>query len=73
MFFGMKTITIRDEVYRKLQAIKREDESFSELFERLAEGSDPLKTLSGLRGCVEFTDKDRMLSELSAARAERRA
>lgn len=69
----MKTIRIKDEVYRKLQAIKREDESLNELLERLVEGSDPLEMLRGLRGYVEFTDKERMLSEISAARAERRA
>lgn len=67
-----KTLTIRDEVYEKLLTIKREDESFSELFDRLADGPSPLETLKGLRGCVEFTDKERMLKELSAARAERR-
>jgi len=67
-----KTISIRDEVYRKLLRIKREDESFSELFERLAEGVNPLETLKGLRGCVVFEDKERMLSEIYAARAERR-
>jgi len=67
-----KTITIRDEVYHKLLAIKREDESFSELFERLAEGSNPSETLRSLRGCVEFADKERMLSEIRGARAERR-
>jgi len=68
-----KTLTIRDEVYNKLLTIKREDESFSELFDRLADGPNPLETLRGLRGCVEFRDKERMLEELSAARAERRA
>ena len=67
-----KTITIRDEIYRKLLKIKREDESFSELFERLAEGANPLDTLKKLRGCVEFRDKERMLSEIYAVRAERR-
>jgi len=67
-----KTLTIRDEVYEKLRAIKREGESFSELFDRLAEGPNPLKTLRGLRGCVEFREKERMLEELSEARAERR-
>lgn len=67
-----KTITIRDEVYRKLLKIKREDESFSELFERLAEGANPLDTLKKLRGCVEFRDKERMFSEIYAVRAERR-
>lgn len=68
-----KTITIRDEVYNKLLAIKREDESFSELFDRLAEGSNPLGVLRGLRGCVEFTDKERLLAEIYGKRAERRA
>ena len=67
-----KTITIRDEVYRKLLKIKREDESFSELFERLAEGMSPLDTLKKLRACVEFRDKEKMLSEIYALRAERR-
>jgi len=67
-----KTITIRDEVYRKLLKIKREDESFSELFERLAEDANPVDTLKRLRGCVEFRDKERMLGEIYAVRAERR-
>jgi predicted CopG family antitoxin len=67
-----KTLTIRDEVYQRLLKIKREDESFSELFERLVEGVDPVETLKRLRGCVEFRDKEAMLSEISAARTERR-
>ena len=65
-----KTISIRDEIYRKLLAIKREEESFSELSDRLAEGANPLETLRRLRGCVEFKDKQAMLSEIYAARAE---
>jgi len=67
-----KTITIRDEVYRKLLTVKRENESFSQLFERLVEGMSPLETLTRLRGCVEFKDKEKMLSEIHALRAERR-
>lgn len=67
-----KTITIRDEVYRKLLKVKREGESFSELFERLIEGTSPLETLKKLRGCVEFRDKKVLLREIYAARAERR-
>jgi predicted CopG family antitoxin len=69
-----KTITIRDEVYKKLLKIKREDESFSELFERLVEGMSPSETLKRLRGCVEFKnkDKEKMLSEIYEGRAERR-
>ena len=75
MWLGLvKTITIRDEVYRKLIAVKRKDESFSELFERLTENKAPLETLKKLRATVEFEDaeKDEMLSELRSKRAERR-
>ncbi len=68
-----KTITIRDEVYQKLLVLKGKDESFSELFERLAEGADPLETLKNLRGCVEFTDKEKMIEEIATWRSERRA
>jgi len=67
-----KTLTIRDQVYRKLVAVKRKDESFSKLFERLVESTRAVDTLRNLRGCVEFRDKERMLSEIQALRAERR-
>ncbi|MBI2936667.1 MAG: antitoxin VapB family protein [Thaumarchaeota archaeon] len=69
-----KTITIRDEVYRKLLAVKGSEESFSELFERLVEGGNPVETLKRLRGCVEIKERDkaRMLLEISRKRAERR-
>ena len=68
----VKTITIRDEVYKKLLSVKRENESFSELLDKLVEGADSLETLKSLRGCVEFKDKDRMISEIYSSRAERR-
>jgi predicted CopG family antitoxin len=68
----VKTITIREEVYRKLLTIKKKDESFSELFDRLAESKDPLETLSKLRASVEFREKKEMLSEIYSSRAERR-
>ena len=68
----VKTITIREEVYRKLLTIKKKDESFSELFDRLAENMDPLETLSKLRASVEFRKKKEMLSEIYSSRAERR-
>jgi len=67
-----KTLTIRDQVYRKLVAVKRKDESFSKLFERLVESTRAVDTLKNLRGCVEFRDKERMLSEIRTLRAERR-
>jgi len=68
----VKTITIREEVYRKLLTVKKKDESFSELFDRLAESKDPLETLSKLRASVEFRKKKEMLSEIYSSRAERR-
>jgi predicted CopG family antitoxin len=68
----VKTITIREEVYKKLLTVKKNDESFSELFDRLAESKDPLETLSKLRASVEFKKKKEMLSEIYSSRAERR-
>lgn len=68
----VKTITIRDEVYRKLLVVKREGESFSELLERLVEGRDPIETLKRLRGCIEIEDKEEILSKIYSSRVERR-
>jgi predicted CopG family antitoxin len=68
----VKTITIRDEVYHKLVTIKRKGESFSQLFDRLAECQDSRQILTRLRGSVEFEDKEQMIAELSKKRAERR-
>jgi predicted CopG family antitoxin len=68
----VKTITIRDEVYGKLLIIKGKNESFSELFDRLVEGTSPVETLKKLRGKVEFTDKEAMLTEIYNRRAEKR-
>lgn len=67
-----KTITIRDEVYKKLLAIKKRDESFSELFERLVKSVSPVETLVALRGCVEFKNKRKLLAEIRDFRRERR-
>jgi predicted CopG family antitoxin len=68
----VKTITIRDEVYGKLLIIKGKNESFSELFDRLVECTSPAETLKKLRGKVEFTDKEAMLTEIYNRRAEKR-
>jgi predicted CopG family antitoxin len=67
-----KTLTIRDEVYEKLAAVKGKDESFSELFERLVDGTGSLESLRKLRGSVEFVDKKKMLREIEVSRTERR-
>jgi predicted CopG family antitoxin len=68
----VKTITIRDEVYGKLQTIKGKGESFSELFDRLVECTAPIEALKKIRAKVEFTDKETMLSEMYSKRAEKR-
>jgi predicted CopG family antitoxin len=68
----VKTITIRNEVYGKLLIIKGKNESFSELFDRLVECTSPVETLKKLRGKVEFTDKEAMLTEIYNRRAEKR-
>jgi predicted CopG family antitoxin len=69
-----KTLTIRDEVYQKLVSVKRKDESFSELFERLVEGRSPSELLKTLRGRIEITesDKRRFSAEVDRGRKERR-
>ena len=69
----VKTITIRDEVYQKLIVI-REDESFSELFDRLAKCQDSRQILTQLRASVKFEkeQKEQILSEISTKRSERR-
>ena len=68
-----KTITIRTEVYESLIRIKKKNESFSELFERLAQLVTPIDTLAKLRGTMEFVDKKKMLAEIRSKRSERRA
>jgi predicted CopG family antitoxin len=68
----VKTITIREEIYRKLLTIKKKHESFSELFERLVENRILAETLTRLRGAVEFKDKERMLHEIHSAMVEQR-
>ena len=69
----VKTITIKDEVYNKLVELKRENESFSDLFERLFKCQDSRQLLVKLRGSVDFTDKNQLLSEIYSSRAEQRS
>ena len=70
----VKTITIRDEIYQKLLLVKRKDESFSELFDRLTQCKDSQEALKKFRGTIEFAEgeKEQILSEIYSKRAERR-
>jgi predicted CopG family antitoxin len=52
--------------------IKREDESFSDLFLRLSEEQDTMQLLESLRGTVDIPDTEQLLSEVRAKRAEKR-
>jgi predicted CopG family antitoxin len=65
-----KTITIKEKVYLDLIKVKKDNESFSELFERLIKSASPMDVLTKIRGSVEFKDKRRMLSELRSKRTE---
>jgi predicted CopG family antitoxin len=69
-----KTLTIRDEVYRKLVAIKGDDESFSQLFDRLVSQQSPSVILNSIRGKIEFTkhEKKNILAEIDSRREEHR-
>ena len=70
----VKTLTIKEDVYKKLVAIKKQGESFSDLFERLAKKEDAASALEKLRASVLFGkgEKDRMISEIYSKRSERR-
>jgi predicted CopG family antitoxin len=66
-----KTITIRDDIYKLLVSIKKKDESFSMLFERLIESRRNVKILEELRGSVKFRDKKNLLREIRRKRSGR--
>ena len=65
-----KTITIKKSVYNKLLMMKRKNESFSDLFERLSNSN--LEVLKKMRGCNTYTDKAEMLKEIYEKRKEKR-
>jgi predicted CopG family antitoxin len=72
----VKTITIKDNVYKKLIAHKGKDESFSDLFERLIDENfrSSINVLKKLRGSMEFdkNDKGTILKDIAIKRDERR-
>lgn len=67
---GFKTLTIKTTVYEKLLAMKRENESFSDLFERLSKNN--IATLQKLHGCTEFENKEQMIKDIEKKRKEQR-
>ena len=66
-----KTLRIRDEVYEKLAAMKRKDESFSQLLERLAERRGSLAVLNRIRGSTQFESAAEKVALLRQSTAKR--
>jgi predicted CopG family antitoxin len=55
-----------------LRAIKKKDESFSMLFERLVKSKKNVEILRELKGSVKFERKEDFLREIRKKRLERR-
>jgi predicted CopG family antitoxin len=68
----VKTITIREEVYTALTKVKKKDESFSELFDRLLKSTSSIGLLTKLKGSIELKQKTKILSEIYSKRLEMR-
>ena len=66
-----KTITIKKSVYDELIGVKKKNESFSELLERLVKSQSKHELLLSLRGSVEFDGKEELLKEVEKKRWER--
>jgi predicted CopG family antitoxin len=49
MCMGIRTIAVSDQVYERLRALKRPDESYSKLLDRIA-GRSSLMDLAGVTG-----------------------
>ena len=70
LIMNFKTLTVKKSVYERLLAIKREKESFSDLFERLSKKD--IMAIKRLRGCTEFKEKDTMIKDINKKRNEKR-
>ena len=51
-----KNITITEDAYERLKALKRDDESFSELMVRLTERADPMTFAGSCPGLAEHVE-----------------
>ena len=54
-----KNITITESAYEQLRALKHDDESFSEVVERLTETADPMEFAGSCPGLSEYVDEAR--------------
>ena len=71
MFMHMttKTITIKEEIYNLLLSIKRKNESFSDLFERLVKRNDAIDILEKIKGTIDFGNTEELFREIKEKRA----
>ena len=69
----VKTITIKEDVYNELIKVKSDEESFSDLFERLIKSESPRDVLTNIKGSVKFKNKKGMMDEIYSKREEMRA
>ncbi len=67
-----KTINIKKSVYDELIRFKKENQSFSELLDRLVKSQSKKELLLSLRGSVEFEYKEKLLMEIEKKRWEKR-
>jgi len=61
-----KNISVRDDVYRALKEAKGEDESFSDVIERLLKGNEEEHSLYGMIGMLD-EDEAAQVREKAAA------
>ena len=54
-----KNITIADDAYERLKALKREDESFSDTIRRLTEGADVMEYSGSCPGIADAVEETR--------------
>ena len=67
-----KTITIKKSVYDELKGFKKENESFSDLLDRLVKSQSKKDLIRSLRGSIEFEDKNDLLADLKKKRWEKK-
>ncbi len=67
-----KTITIKKSVYDELIGFKKENESFSDLLERLVKSQSKNELLLSLRGSMVFENKEELLRDMEKKRWEKR-
>ena len=63
-----KTISIKKDVYDGLIRIKRQNESFSDLLQRLAAKENPLAILKNIAGSLDLGDSDELITEIRKKR-----